>query len=86
MIIADDTMTTMTPDAWGRILANLGRDNVAITDWMTLVHSDAGKTPALNIIHKIFKKKSGNDPVTNISGFVVRSVRNAWHNTTDTQY
>ena len=53
----------------------------ARNDWSTLHSSrEGGKVEALSIVHKLLEKDSGGYGVTNPSGFVVASVRDAWHN------
>ena len=71
-------------NAWSVVLSNMGVDDRARHDWISLYASTAtGKTEALSIVHKLLKKDSGGYAVQKPSAFVVSAVGSAWRDVRD---
>ena len=61
------------------MLAARGCDDTALHDWAALSHSHREHDQALKLVHKVMKKEAGGCEVGNVSGFITRAVRSAWH-------
>jgi hypothetical protein len=81
--IADTVEPWMAVDAnprmWASILEKHGADQYAMSDWFALAAHADGRTAALRLLHNVLKKSSGGHEIQNASGFLVRGIRNAWH-------
>ena len=77
--LGDDATT------WTRILTARGCDTSALHDWLALHSSHEGHDAALKLVHKVMKKDSGgyDHEIANVSAFLCRAVRNAWHDVQD---
>ena len=77
--LGDDAAT------WTRILTARGCDTSALHDWLALHSSHQGHDAALKLVHKVMKKDSGgyDHEIVNVSAFLCRAVRNAWHDVQD---
>jgi len=71
-----------TLEHWSKRLSESGVDDKAIIDWAAL-YSASGfrKSQAMLLVHKLLKKSHGGQQFApnNPSGFMVSSVRDAWH-------
>jgi hypothetical protein len=67
------------PRARASILEKHGADQYATSDWFTLAAHADGRTAALRLLHNVLKKSSGGHEIQNVNGFLVRGIRNAWH-------
>ena len=80
--IADTVEPWMAVDAnprvWASILEKHGTDQYAMSDWRTLAAHADGRTAALRLLQNVLKKSSGGHEIQNVSGFLVRGIRNAW--------
>ena len=62
-----------------------GCDTSSLNDWLALHSSHQGHDTAVQLVQQVMQKDSGgNDHViVNVSAFLCRAVRNAWHDVQD---